>query len=90
MIIRLLYFASARTALGGVSSEEIELAVSTKLKELSSILLDRHAGVRQELAAVLGQSAWCVNEEIVPRDEEAQHELKPGDTVAVIPPVSGG
>jgi molybdopterin converting factor small subunit len=54
------------------------------------LLLARHpeAAASGELQAVLAKSALSVNEEI--EYEHEKRELKDGDVVAVLPPVSGG
>lgn len=88
--VTVLYFASARDAVG-VVSEPVDLpSAEPSLGDLTAVLLARHQQHDAELRAVLRQSAWSVNEAIVGRDEEAALVLRPGDVVAVIPPVSGG
>lgn len=83
----MLYFASARTAIDK-SSERINLPYTpfpaNKIKEF---LCERYKD-NNEMLKVLAKSAISVNEVIVYEDENV--DLKNGDVVAVIPPVSGG
>lgn len=84
----MLYFASARTTVN-LSSEILRLpSTSTRVSDLPAILLEKHEQVAQDLRAVLAKSAFSVNEEIV--YDLAGTLLHEGDTVAIIPPVSGG
>lgn len=84
----MLYFASARTTVN-LSSEILHLpSSSSRVADLSAILLEKHESVAQDLRAVLAKSAFSVNEEIV--YDLAGTLLHEGDTVAIIPPVSGG
>lgn len=86
----MLYFASARTCVGR-SSEDVPLSsASQTLSDLAQILLDRHASVADQLGRILEASAWSVNEQIVPSEQVSVTQLRHGDVVAVIPPVSGG
>jgi molybdopterin converting factor small subunit len=88
-----LYFASARTCVE-IDQEVIELPSGQSvvpLSHLTKIILGRHAAVASELAQILERSAWSVNEEIVSAPgDDGDVAIKPGDVVAVIPPVSGG
>lgn len=80
MSISILYFAATRDAVGKVG-EELELgAESLSVQELGQLLLERHPGLT--LAGV----RFAINEEFASSDQR----VVPGDTVAVIPPVSGG
>lgn len=86
--ITVLYFASAKTAVS-LSSESVELPRSPfMLSELPAFLLERHPAAAGELSGVLSRSALAVNEEI--EDQPEKRILQSGDTVAVLPPVSGG
>lgn len=83
----MLYFASARTAIDK-SSESITLPYSPfPTSKIKDYLKEQYKG-NDELAKVLAKSAISVNEEIIYDDENVN--LKNGDIVAVIPPVSGG
>lgn len=84
----MLYFASARTAVG-TSSEQIPLARSPlPLSELAQILLARHK--ENGLERVLASAQWSVQQEMVDEDRLGETLLMGGEEVAVIPPVSGG
>ncbi|KAI0649261.1 hypothetical protein C8Q79DRAFT_949648 [Trametes meyenii] len=87
--ITVLYFAAASTATG-LTSELVPLpsdhASRFPLSALADVLAARHPGTK--LDAVLAQSQWAVDEEMV--DEPASVVLKGGEEVAVICPVSGG
>ena len=60
------------------------------LSDVPDLLLASHAWCREELRGVLEKSALSLNEQIIHKDQQASTMVKPGDTVAVIPPVSGG
>ncbi|KAI0671608.1 hypothetical protein C8Q78DRAFT_785690 [Trametes maxima] len=87
--ITVLYFAAASTATG-LTSERVPLPFSNAsqfpLSALADVLAARHPGT--QLGAVLAQSQWAVDEEMV--DDPAGVVLKGGEEVAVICPVSGG
>lgn len=85
----MLYFASARTTLNK-SSEALSLPSSTfsSPDTFKAYLLEKHYNNDEEVKRVLDKSAISINEEIVYDDEAVQ--LKNGDVVAIIPPVSGG
>ena len=78
-MIRLLYFAILREKLG--RQEEV-LEFSGSVGELRKLLVEREP----HLADVLKVCLFAVNQEYVVED----FILKGGETVAVIPPVSGG
>jgi molybdopterin synthase sulfur carrier subunit len=79
MAVRLLMFASAREAAGAASAEY-------EADTLGSLLAAAVDAYGPRFAEVLARSKVWVN------GEEAGPEaaLKPGDEVAVLPPVSGG
>ncbi|PCH42258.1 hypothetical protein WOLCODRAFT_137796 [Wolfiporia cocos MD-104 SS10] len=88
--ITVLYFAAAATATG-CTTECITLPTLLEtpgfpLTDLPALLAERHPDTG--LAAVLAQSRWAVNEEMV--DDPAKVLLRGGEEVAVICPVSGG
>jgi len=95
--ITVLYFAGASTATG-LTMERIPLPTrpaseSTSstpqhfpLSALAALLSARHPNTT--LDAVLAQSSWAVNEEMV--DDPETIFLRGGEEVAVICPVSGG
>jgi len=78
-MIKLLYFAILREKLG--RQEEV-LEFSGSVRELRKLLVEREP----HLADVLKVCLFAVNQEYVGED----FILKGGETVAVIPPVSGG
>ncbi|KAI0822463.1 hypothetical protein BC628DRAFT_1327097 [Trametes gibbosa] len=86
--ITVLYFAAASTATG-LTTERVPLTFDSggfPLSALADLLAARHPGTR--LGAVLAQSQWAVDEEMV--DDPAHVFLRGGEEVAVICPVSGG
>jgi sulfur-carrier protein len=78
-MIRLLYFAILRERFG---KQEEMLEFSGSVGELRKLLVEREP----HLANVLKVCLFAVNQEYVGED----FILKGGETVAVIPPVSGG
>jgi molybdopterin synthase sulfur carrier subunit len=78
-MIKLLYFAILREKLG---RHEEMLEFSGSVGELRRLLVEREP----HLADVLKVCLFAVNQEYVGED----FILKGGETVAVIPPVSGG
>jgi molybdopterin synthase sulfur carrier subunit len=78
-MIKLLYFAILREKLG---RQEEMLEFSGSVGELRKLLVEREP----HLADVLKVCLFAVNQEYVGEE----FILKGGETVAVIPPVSGG
>ena len=84
--ITVLYFAGASTATG-LTTESVSLpSAQFPLAELGALLAARHS--HTHLGAILAQSSWAVNEEMV--DDARAVVLRGGEEVAVICPVSGG
>ncbi|KAI0734210.1 hypothetical protein C8Q72DRAFT_454990 [Fomitopsis betulina] len=84
--ITVLYFAGASTATG-LTTEAVALpSTPFPLAGLCALLAARHP--HTTLGAVLAQSSWAVDEEMV--DDPGVAVLKGGEEVAVICPVSGG
>ncbi len=81
MEINILYFSSIKDKLKK-SSEILHLKEGISVKELISELKNRYPQLSDHLDNVM----IAVNEEYVP----GEYTLKDGDTVAIIPPVSGG
>jgi molybdopterin synthase sulfur carrier subunit len=79
MGLTVLYFAKARQIMGS-SREAFDLYPNVQE------LLDRIVQVHPSLASVLSTCAVAVNERYADRNQA----LKDGDTIAIIPPVSGG
>ncbi|KAJ6531735.1 hypothetical protein B0H19DRAFT_453933 [Mycena capillaripes] len=84
--INVLYFAAASTATG-LSQELIPIPSRLKLSSLGDLLVTRHPKATA-LRKVLDGSKWSVDAEMV--DDPEAVELKGGEEVAVICPVSGG
>jgi len=84
MKVQVLYFASAKEALEGLTGESYE---ASNLSELMSLIRKRHA-TRTNFQDILKTSMIALNDEYV--YEMASVGLKEGDEVAVIPPISGG
>lgn len=84
--ITVLYFAAASTALG-ITSEQVPLPQGgLKLSDLARLLVSRHLGA--DLDPILSTSQWSVDCEMV--DDPTAVELKGGEEIGVICPVSGG
>jgi len=80
--VSVLYFAALRD-LTGVGEESVELAtVPCPVSGLLEQLERKHAALRGRLSAV----RVALNEEFT----ELGSSVRPGDVVALIPPVSGG
>ncbi len=80
--VTVLYFAALRD-LSGRHEEEVGLPQTPqRVAELLAELEARHAGLRGRLQSV----RVAVNEEFV----ELSSDVRGGDVVALIPPVSGG
>jgi molybdopterin synthase sulfur carrier subunit len=75
------YFAGARAAAGGVSSEPVEAAT---LAELTQLLADRHG---ERLALVMKAASFLVDG-LTCHDRDAH--LPDGATIDVLPPFAGG
>lgn len=85
--IKVLFFASAREAAGGVSSTDLELDTGADTKSLRQRLADLYPKLAP---MVLDEDnlTLALNEEYVPSGQVLP--LNSGDTVALIPPISGG
>lgn len=81
MKIRALFFASCRDI---VKSREIDLEVPEGAT--AGEVLDRLCQTYPRLSDLRGRMALSVNEEYA----TPESALRPGDTLALIPPVSGG
>ncbi|KAL3756852.1 hypothetical protein ACHAWU_005114 [Discostella pseudostelligera] len=86
--ITILFFASAREAVGGITSTTVELDINdANTKTLRTKL----ANLYPKLASFVQDEeniTLALNEEYIPMGEVKN--LKEGDTVALIPPISGG
>jgi sulfur-carrier protein len=82
MRIRILYFAALKELLGS-AGEEIEMPVSrTDVARVEARLIELHPELEGRLASV----RVAVNEEFA----SPTTPVEDGDTLALIPPVSGG
>ena len=79
--ISILFFAAAADAFG---SSRLDLAVSESARVES--VLEQLAIEFPRAGELLGSVAVAVNEQYAPRSTL----LRPGDVIAIIPPVSGG
>jgi len=80
-VVTVRYFAGARAAAGGVSSEDAEAG---SIAELAQLLADRHG---ERLGLVMKSASFLVDG-LACHDREA--ELPAGVTVDVLPPFAGG
>lgn len=91
--ITILYFASIRTHLS-LERETIDLPLDTAgtscISDLPAAVYRLHPSDKTK--QILQGCMWSVDEEMVDLEdeEEGKQMLKGGETVAVIPPVSGG
>jgi len=84
--ITVLYFAAASTTTN-LTTETVSLPDGPFfLSSLANLLVSRHPST--DLGKVLESSQWSVDAEMV--DDQDTTELKGGEEVAVICPVSGG
>ena len=81
MNIKVLFFASCRDLMGG-SERAMTLAEGATVADLMSKIASEKARFTEMLPSLM----VSVNQEYVERDAE----LREGDEVAFIPPVSGG
>lgn len=80
MKVKVLYFSSVKDKVG-IQSEEIELEGKT-IADLKHFLSQKYPQIRENLEKVM----FAINEDYAGLNTD----LKEGDTVAIIPPVSGG
>ena len=81
MRIKVLYFSSIKDKIG-ITSENIKIAENSTVSDLIKLLSEKYPQIKDSLK----NSMFAVNEEYA----SIEQELKEGDTVAIIPPVSGG
>jgi molybdopterin converting factor subunit 1 len=81
MTVRILLFAGLRQA-AGVRELYVEVPAETRVDDLREAV----AIACPPLRPLLSNAAVAVNEEYA----GAERTVQPGDTVALIPPVSGG
>jgi molybdopterin converting factor subunit 1 len=81
MDVKINYFAAIRDIIG-TDETTLEIPAGTTVESLVRILSDRYAGVRPWVPYI----RVAINRTYADLDTE----IRPGDEVAVIPPVSGG
>ena len=91
--IQVLFFASAREAVGNLSQVEIELQEEDEDEEAptTQTLRIKLAQMYPKLASLVEDEdniTLALNEEYVTSGQSIK--LKDGDTIALIPPISGG
>mmetsp|Transcript_38762 Transcript_38762/g.46728 ORF Transcript_38762/g.46728 Transcript_38762/m.46728 type:complete len:88 (-) Transcript_38762:512-775(-) len=84
--IKVLFFASAREA-AGTGSTECQLEDSADTQQLRRLLAERYPKLS---SLVLDEETITLALNEVYVDEGSNPTLKQGDTVALIPPISGG
>jgi len=77
-----VFFLGPARDFAGAESDTLDLRPGATLADLTAVLSDRYP----RLASALPTIRLAVNEEFAADD----YELRPGDEVALIPPVSGG
>lgn len=87
--LRCLLFGEARVlfALNGTPQDHVDLTVQTGI-DSSALLLQLRTMLPTPANELIDLSILAVNQEYVPLD--APCLIRPGDEVALIPPVSGG
>ena len=79
--VNVLFLGPAKD-FANAESVSLEIAEATTVADLRGLLAERYEGLRK----ALGTIRFAVNEEFASDDAE----IKAGDEVALIPPVSGG
>mmetsp|Transcript_1954 Transcript_1954/g.2865 ORF Transcript_1954/g.2865 Transcript_1954/m.2865 type:complete len:90 (-) Transcript_1954:273-542(-) len=85
--LKVLFFASARELAGNVTTSQIQLKDGADTKILRQRLAEKYP----KLAPLIMDEenlTLALNEEYIPEGEVLP--LKDGDTIALIPPISGG
>jgi molybdopterin converting factor subunit 1 len=82
MTVLILYFAALRELLGTSEERLSGLDVPLSVSGLAEVLVRRHPELQPHLVSV----RYAVNETFA----DAATKIEDGDTVALIPPVSGG
>jgi molybdopterin converting factor small subunit len=84
----ILYFAAAATFTGKTSEQ---LPAPLRVRDLFAKINDSYPGIQEK---VLSSCALTVNLEYIDLEDDdatsAEQEIKAGDEVAIIPPVSSG
>mmetsp|Transcript_91300 Transcript_91300/g.136727 ORF Transcript_91300/g.136727 Transcript_91300/m.136727 type:complete len:94 (-) Transcript_91300:160-441(-) len=85
--IKILFFASAREAAGDVSSTDLEMSSGANTSDLRAKLAEQYPKLAS-MALDEENLTLALNEEYVTDGQVLP--LSAGDTVALIPPISGG
>lgn len=83
--VSVLFFAKARELIGENSSFCLLTSVTTPERLLKDIVANFSKLVIIQQSLIL-----ALNDEYIPRNSDELIHLKAGDTVSVIPPLSGG
>lgn len=89
MKLKVLFFASAREAVGGLTELWLDFPddkTTTTTRRLRLVLAKRYPNLAETMSTI----TLAVNEEYVDDDDDNDVILQDGDTVALIPPISGG
>jgi molybdopterin converting factor subunit 1 len=81
MLVEVLFFASAREAAGDATAT-VEVPEGSSVGRVLAHLLERHPALRPARNSL----RFAVNEDFV----DADHVLRSGDRLALLPPLSGG
>ncbi|GFH56303.1 hypothetical protein CTEN210_12779 [Chaetoceros tenuissimus] len=83
--VKVLLFASAREAAGNISETSISLDEGATTATFRRVMAEKYPGLS---SLVLDEDSLtlALNEEYI----ESEVVLKNGDTIALIPPISGG
>jgi len=82
------YWAAARAA-AGVASDSVEVGEGTTLAVLLKTVNDLHAD-RSRLADVVAVCSVLVGDRPVGATDPEDVDIRPGDTVELLPPFAGG
>ena len=88
MKIHVLLFASAREAAGGVSELTLEVPADSDTQRFRTLLAQQIPALTKLLLQDQDAITLALNQEYVAAGQVLP--LKEGDTVALIPPISGG
>jgi len=97
--VTVLFFASVRQVMGGLTEVEVAVPLRCDTTQFRALLAKRHPALRPFLLGQVDDNdgkesgpgaaiTLALNEEYVPHGEV--WPVRPGDTVALIPPISGG
>lgn len=91
--IHVLFFAAARDA-AGKSNASLRLPAgqsSVQLGDLPALIKEQGAAKDADrLGEIIARSKWSVDQSMIDDEQVSTYQLKGGEEVAIIPPVSGG